>query len=393
MVLEEMVPEYQLDNMKYKDFFILSEGCAKCGLPNYEGTRGELCPGCSNSKSDKLKEHESGGTVTDEVPCESLGGFDIGKEFTDKDKEGLVPASGLFGKSNGDKATYEKNLIAAKDLLNKINLVKDVRGAKTKLEEMGITGSKISAIIIGLNYSGKGSYSTPEGKEIVNTLVPMLKKIFKVGVNSWSERGKLEEGIGNLKGIAAAGLLGMSQIVTPGSVFASSSKPPTTQTQSQIDYKQDIKDIIKGFENNKSYKPGGWNPVKKLWFPYDDHGKPAIGYGHDFDIIKLGQFENGISDQKAEEILQDDITTKQQTAKQIIPNFYKLPTNIQNVIIVGIFRGDIGKHASPKTVDYINRGKWKDAANELRDSKDYRKGGGIQKRIESMAQEFEKNAH
>lgn len=360
MALDVMVREYLLDNMKYRDFFILNE-------------------------------HESGGTVTDEVPCESLNGFEVGKELTDKDKEGLIQAQGLFGNTVKDKDIYEKNLIAAKDLLNKINSVKDVRGARTKLEDMGITGSKISSIITGLNYSGKSSYSTPEGKTMINTLVPLLRKIFKVGVNSWSERGKLEEGMGNLKGLAAAGLLGMSQIVTPGSVFASSSKPPTTQSQSQINYKQDISDIIKGFENNKGYKPGGWNPVKKLWFPYDDHGKPAIGYGHDFDIIKLNQFENGISDQKADQILQDDIKQKQSDARKIIPQFDKLQPNIQNAIIVGMFRGDIGKHASPKTLAFINQGKWKDAANELRDSKDYRKGGGIQKRIESIAQEFEKN--
>jgi len=325
-------------------------------------------------------------------PCEDIDLSKFGKVVPDYDAGKEVSAHNLYGDKASDKEIYEDNLIIAKDLLNKIDLLKDQRGLKTKLIKMGITGSKISSIISGLNYSGKGSYSTPEGKKTAKALLLLLKKIFLRGVNVWSDKGQLNEGMGNLKGLAAAGLMGMSQIITPGSVFASHSKPPVSvSAESHVNYKDNIVNIIKSFENNKGYKPGGWNPVKMLWFPYDDHGKPAIGYGHDFDIIKLDQFENGISDQKADQILQDDIKQKQSDARKIIPQFDNLPVNIQNAIIVGMFRGDIGKHASPKTLSYINQGKWKDAANELRDSKDYRKGGGIQKRIESIAKEFEKN--
>ena len=171
---------------------------------------------------------------------------------------------------------------------------------------------------------------------------------------------------------------------------------PAAQQQSQQSqatygglYNGDIAEIVKSFENNKNYKPGGWNPQKQLWFPYDDHGKPAIGYGHDFDIIYLGGFEKGISDQAALRILAQDIQQKQAAAAKLIPAFPNLPQYIQNAIVVGIFRGDIGHSASPQTLKSINGNRWKEAADAFRDSGDYRKGGGIQKRMESIAQAFE----
>lgn len=142
-----------------------------------------------------LSEHESGGCVTDEIPCESLEdvGLMVTRDFNDSDKKNLVSAHD--SNVTKDKEIYNHNLELAKDLLVKLNSVKDARGAKKKLEDMGITGSAISSIIIGLNHSGKGRYSSPEGKAMVQTLVPLLKKIFKVGVNCWSDRGTVDEAL------------------------------------------------------------------------------------------------------------------------------------------------------------------------------------------------------
>lgn len=242
--------------MKYKDFFILLEAddsklsgidkvkkCAQCGkefdLP------GKFCKdSCytdwvhdpKGKEYKDLDESDSDGPIVidttnnagklDNISVQPSEELNIGRKLTDKDKGGLIPAHGLF--NNKDKEIYEKNLIAARDLLDKIGLVKDVRGAKKKLEEMGITGSKISSIITGLNYSGKSSYSTPEGKAMINILVPVLKKIFKVGVCSVLDRGPINEGLGGLRSMALAGLMGVSPIVGQPSVFASTSKPTTT---------------------------------------------------------------------------------------------------------------------------------------------------------------------
>ena len=142
-----------------------------------------------------LREQECGGCVTDEIPCESLedAGLMVARDFTDVDKIGLVSAHD--SNVSKDKEIYEHNLELAKELLAKINSVKDQRGARTKLENIGVTGSMISSIIIGLNYSGKGRYSSPDGKKMVQTLVPLLKKIFKVGVNCWPNRDIIDEAL------------------------------------------------------------------------------------------------------------------------------------------------------------------------------------------------------
>ena len=147
-----------------------------------------------------LNEHESDGPIAIDAdqlttqPCEDIAGLTIGRELTDKDKAGLISARGVFPKNN-EKEIYEKNLIKAKELLNKINMVKDQRGAKTKLMALGITGSQIAAIISGLNYSGKSVYSTDEGKAIVKELLPLLKNIFKVGVCSVLNKSTMDEAL------------------------------------------------------------------------------------------------------------------------------------------------------------------------------------------------------
>ena len=171
---------------------------------------------------------------------------------------------------------------------------------------------------------------------------------------------------------------------------------PAAQQQSQQSqatygglYNGDIAEIVKSFENDKNYKPGGWNPQKQLWFTYSDKGKPAIGYGHDLEAFELNRYANGASDNVVNQLLAQDIQKKQAAAKQIVPSFSRLPQYIQNAIVVGIFRGDLGGKASPQTLKCINGNQWKAAADAFRDSGDYRKGGGIQKRMESIAQAFE----
>ena len=151
----------------------------------------------------------------------------------------------------------------------------------------------------------------------------------------------------------------------------------------------DISAIVKSFENNKGYKPGGWNERTQRWMIYDDKGKPAVAYGHDLIGDEVSRFKGGVSDAVAEQLLAQDIQKKQVAAAGMIPSFSKLPQYIQNAIVVGIFRGDLGTKVSPKTLGHIKSNRWEKAADAFRDSDDYRKGGGVQKRMESIAQAFE----
>ena len=244
--------------MKYKDFFVLTENDLR-----EQTSDGPIVidPTNDNGELDNLSVQ----------PCEDIDLSKFGKVVPDYDAGKEVSAHNLYGDKASDKEIYEDNLIIAKDLLNKIGLLKDQRGLKTKLIKMGITGSKISSIISGLNYSGKGSYSTPEGKKTAKALLLLLKKIFLRGVNVWSDKGQLNEGMGNLKGLAAAGLMGMSQIITPGSVFASHSKPPVS-----------VSSESRGIKNNN---PGNIVKGTDKW-----HGMT----GNDGKFLIFDTPENGI---------------------------------------------------------------------------------------------------
>ena len=188
------------------------------------------------------------------------------------------------------------------------------------------------------------------------------------------------------------GLLGGAlMMATPMQAQPATTAPQQQQVQATYSgvYNGDIAEIVKSFENNKAYKPGGWNERDKLWHIYSDKGKPAIGYGHDLEATELDRYDKGASDNVVNQILAQDIQKKQAAANGVIPAFSNLPQYIQNAIVVGIFRGDIGRKASPQTLKHINSNQWAEAAKAFRDSGDYRKGGGVQKRMESIAQAFE----
>lgn len=199
----------------------------------------------------------------------------------------------------------------------------------------------------------------------------------------------IEEGF--LSKLASVGLAGMLATGASNSSAADTktNKPPIVSTSSVIDLNGDIHNIIKSYENNKNYPPGGFDKESQKWMIYMDQGWPTIAYGHHLskEDIEAKVYEGGITDEQADAILKADVEKRKKTIHSFIPKFNRYPKYIQNALILAIYRGDIlPKH---KTVKLINLGKFKSASVEFLNNDDYTSGNtGIKKRMLAISNAF-----
>jgi lysozyme len=103
----------------------------------------------------------------------------------------------------------------------------------------------------------------------------------------------------------------------------------------------------------------------------DTKGKWTIGYGH---LIKskseLKKYKGKtLSDKEIDDLLDADINSKVQTAQRLFAKFKEYSDDFKITILNGIFRGDLS--GSPKTIELINKGLYKQAAKEYLDNEDY----------------------
>jgi lysozyme len=103
----------------------------------------------------------------------------------------------------------------------------------------------------------------------------------------------------------------------------------------------------------------------------DTKGKWTIGYGH---LIKskseLKKYKGKtLSDKEINDLLDADINSKIQIAQRLFPKFKEYNNDFKITILNGIFRGDLS--GSPKTIELINKGLYKQAAKEYLDNEDY----------------------
>lgn len=138
--------------------------------------------------------------------------------------------------------------------------------------------------------------------------------------------------------------------------------------------------VIKQFENSTKNPKGGYNKVKKLWFPHKsiEGGSDTIGYGH--KIQKNEDFSKGISDSDAIKLLEKDINKKIDVAKKYIKTFDSLPLTVRIATINALYRGDMG----PKTMKLLSQNKFGDAAKEYLNHAEYRstKNRGVKNRMD-----------
>lgn len=158
-----------------------------------------------------------------------------------------------------------------------------------------------------------------------------------------------------------------------------------------IDYKK-LEDIIKKFENNKDYKPGGWNKSTMKWYPHKslEGGTPTIAYGH--KLLPGENFSNGLTDEEAIKLLRKDIQNAESTARGLVKVWNTLPSDYKMAIINAVYRGGRNKDIGPATINYINSGQFDKVADEYLDHREYKttSNKGVKARMNWNASVFRK---
>ena len=121
----------------------------------------------------------------------------------------------------------------------------------------------------------------------------------------------------------------------------------------------------------------------------DSKGLWTIGIGHLVKPEELSKFKGKtLSEAEIQKIFNNDIVSKIALAKQKIGNkFDSLSDDMKIAIIDGFFRGDLS--GSPRSLQYIRSGKYKEAAKEYLNNAEYKSakssGSGVASRMERNA--------
>jgi len=99
----------------------------------------------------------------------------------------------------------------------------------------------------------------------------------------------------------------------------------------------------------------------------EDEKELTIGYGHYGEDVKPGQT---ITREEADALLDKDIQKRMPAIMKAIPKFNNLSENLRKNIVSSWYRGSLS--GSPKTIELINQGKFKEAAKEFLDNDEYR---------------------
>lgn len=187
--------------------------------------------------------------------------------------------------------------------------------------------------------------------------------------------------------------LGLAGLVTfsPSLADAAAKRLKSKPSYSKVQLKDPVANYIAQHEGyrTKIYK--------------DSKGYPTIGIGHlitpnDEKLFKTlfgGNFNyaalmNGSLELTEEQVLRlfsYDVRGKLVLAGKLFPNFNSYGLNTKAAILDGLFRGDLS--GSKKTIALINQGKWKEAAVEYLNNREYKlaksSGSGVATRMDHNA--------
>ena len=148
------------------------------------------------------------------------------------------------------------------------------------------------------------------------------------------------------------------------------------------------------------YRDHKGNPTIGVGHKLTPEGPPGRGYlkfdpvlkgivGKDYNAVISGQ--KALTDDQMRQLFNHDAQSKTASARSKIKDFDKLPTDVQNAIIDGFFRGDLS--ASPDTLDLMNQGNFLAAAKEYLKHDEYEAakaaGTGVAVRMKRNADVFE----
>ena len=143
----------------------------------------------------------------------------------------------------------------------------------------------------------------------------------------------------------------------------------------------DFINIIKEYEGKPILKAR--KPVK---------GDPyTIGYGRTRDLEGNPITKDTvITEEEADQMLREDLVSRMKEIRRAYPDFNNYPKELQLQITQSYYRGTLTPEHSPKTRELINQGKFKEAAEEFLDHKEYKNAKelgrpGIRKRMDDVA--------
>jgi hypothetical protein len=113
-------------------------------------------------------------------------------------------------------------------------------------------------------------------------------------------------------------------------------------------------------------------------------------FGNTVNFVAVLNGRQQLTDPQIEQLLKHDIDEHSNRAKQLFKNprhFDSLPPYLQDAILDGVYRGDIGTRATPMTVKLMNANNWAAAAKEYLNHRGYRSAkqrglGGVRTRME-----------
>ena len=136
----------------------------------------------------------------------------------------------------------------------------------------------------------------------------------------------------------------------------------------------------------------GWDEKKKRWYPHPspEGGLKTIAYGHKCKTAQeQREFEKtGLSDAEALELLQSDLRGASKKAAVLVPTFTSLPDSVKQALTNAAYRGEI--KSTHKTVQLMNQGNWKAAADEYLNNAEYKqtKSDSIRNRMNWNYEQF-----
>ena len=130
----------------------------------------------------------------------------------------------------------------------------------------------------------------------------------------------------------------------------------------------------------------GWEGFKgEAYKPVESEENYTIGYGHYGSDVKP---DDVMTEGVALSLLRDDINDRLPTIRGSIKNFDSLPIDLKKNIVSSWFRGSLS--GSPKTIELINQGKYKEASEEFLNNQEYKNAAelgkpGIIKRMDTTS--------
>ena len=130
----------------------------------------------------------------------------------------------------------------------------------------------------------------------------------------------------------------------------------------------------------------GWEGFsEKAYKPVESEEYYTIGYGHYGSDVKKGDVW---SDAQADAQLRTDIDARLPEIKKRIKNFDSMSIDLKKNIVSSWFRGSLS--GSPKAIELINQGKYKEASEEFLNNQEYKNAAelgkpGIIKRMDATS--------